>query len=352
MTPWFNKHLHRLSTPRAAALAGVLFAVLFQVYFVLIRTALPEGAEPAPQWVDGVTTRLRVAFALMPFAGIAFLWFIGVVRDGFGRYEDRFFSSVFLGSGILFLAMMFVSKIGRRCRVDRQPGWNHRRHRLQPCRHVRADGVDGVEQDVRRPDGSGVHDVVGDDLAEDGSDAAPTGVHDLPCRGGTSIAGHKSMWIVLAFPLWVFRGQSVDPGSGRGDRPAGPSISTPHSPRGDRPRLSVGGGIIERMFEFRFCGTGRQDQCHGAGGVGGDRAPVWRRSGRWTPCAKSSWPSPFSGVPRISFEECRGRGVGGVADQPGPGGHAGSSCSRCCATSFRWWRRGSRPGRSISGWCA
>ena len=46
---------------------------------------------------------------LMPFAGIAFLWFIGVVRDGFGRFEDKFFSSVFIGSGLLFLAMMFVA---------------------------------------------------------------------------------------------------------------------------------------------------------------------------------------------------------------------------------------------------
>ena len=45
----------------------------------------------------------------MPFAGIAFLWFIGVVRDGFGRYEDKFFASVFLGSGMLFLAMTFVA---------------------------------------------------------------------------------------------------------------------------------------------------------------------------------------------------------------------------------------------------
>ena len=39
---------------------------------------------------------------LMPFAGISFLWFIGVVRDGLGRFEDRFFSTVFLGSGLLF----------------------------------------------------------------------------------------------------------------------------------------------------------------------------------------------------------------------------------------------------------
>ena len=45
----------------------------------------------------------------MPFAGIAFLWFIGVVRDGFGRFEDKFFSTVFIGAGLTFLAMMFVA---------------------------------------------------------------------------------------------------------------------------------------------------------------------------------------------------------------------------------------------------
>jgi hypothetical protein len=98
-----------LSTPRAAALAGVLFALLFGTSLVLIRTALPEGAEPGSQWVYGATTRVRISAVLMPFAGIAFLWFIGVVRDGFGRFEDRFFSSVFIGSGLLFLAMMFAS---------------------------------------------------------------------------------------------------------------------------------------------------------------------------------------------------------------------------------------------------
>jgi Na+/phosphate symporter len=44
----------------------------------------------------------------VPFAGIAFLWFIGVVRDRIGQREDRFFASVFLGSGLLFVAMLFV----------------------------------------------------------------------------------------------------------------------------------------------------------------------------------------------------------------------------------------------------
>jgi hypothetical protein len=98
-----------LSTPRAAALAGVLFALLFGAALILIHTALPAGAEPGSQWVDGTAPQLRVAAVLMPFAGIAFLWFIGVIRDGLGRYEDKFFATVFLGSGLLFLAMMFVA---------------------------------------------------------------------------------------------------------------------------------------------------------------------------------------------------------------------------------------------------
>ena len=100
---------NRLTTPRAAALAGVLFAILFGTALVLLRSATPDGGGPGSQWVDGAEGRLRVAALLMPFAGITFLWFIGVVRDGLGRFEDRFFATVFLGSGLLFLAMMFAS---------------------------------------------------------------------------------------------------------------------------------------------------------------------------------------------------------------------------------------------------
>ncbi|MET0699716.1 MAG: hypothetical protein ABWY93_08620 [Mycobacterium sp.] len=100
---------HRLNTPRAAALAGVLFAILFATALTLIRLALPEGAAPGSQWLDVGSTKLRVASILMPFAGITFLWFIGVVRDGFGQFEDKFFSTVFIGSGLLFLAMIFAS---------------------------------------------------------------------------------------------------------------------------------------------------------------------------------------------------------------------------------------------------
>jgi hypothetical protein len=104
-----QRHLRILSTPRAAAFAGVLFAILFGIALYLIRSALPEGGAPGSQWVDGAAGRIKVASLLMPFSGIAFLWFIGVVRDGFGKLEDKFFSTVFIGSGLLFLAMIFAS---------------------------------------------------------------------------------------------------------------------------------------------------------------------------------------------------------------------------------------------------
>ncbi|MEE9244489.1 MAG: hypothetical protein V3U55_10805 [Mycobacterium sp.] len=109
MTHSVDHHLRHLTTPRAAALAGVLFALLFGAVLVLMRTALPDGEQLGAQWVAGSKGRLRVAIVLMPFAGIAFLWFIGVVRDRLGALEDKFFATVFIGSGLLFLGMIFVS---------------------------------------------------------------------------------------------------------------------------------------------------------------------------------------------------------------------------------------------------
>lgn len=100
----------QLTSPRAAALAGVIFALLFAAALVLLRTSLPETLAAHADWSDSaITTRLTIGLALMPFAGIAFLWFMGVVRDRFKDAEDQLFSSVFVGSGLLFLAMVFVS---------------------------------------------------------------------------------------------------------------------------------------------------------------------------------------------------------------------------------------------------
>ena len=100
-----------LRTPRAAAIAGIVFAVLFALSIGLMRLAIPEGIQGpgGTAWLQNGGGSVRLALMLVPFAGIAFLWFVGVIRNRIGRLEDQFFSTVFYGSGLLFLAMMFCS---------------------------------------------------------------------------------------------------------------------------------------------------------------------------------------------------------------------------------------------------
>jgi hypothetical protein len=98
-----------LKTPRAAAIAGILFAVLYGTSWVLIRLAIPADALEASDWFDSQAKNLSLAMSLVPFAGISFLWFMGVVRDRMGRQEDQFFSTLFFGTGYLYLGMTFAS---------------------------------------------------------------------------------------------------------------------------------------------------------------------------------------------------------------------------------------------------
>jgi hypothetical protein len=102
---------HAIRTPRAAALAGIAFSALYAVGLVLIRTVVPADPNDAGQWLTDSGRRGTVLFALglVPFAGIAFLWFVGVLRDRIGEAEDKYFGTVFLGSGLLFVAMLFVA---------------------------------------------------------------------------------------------------------------------------------------------------------------------------------------------------------------------------------------------------
>ncbi len=99
----------RLTTPRAAAIAGILFSVLLITSLVLTRISIPANPQDAGDWLSRYSSTVSFALNLVPFAGIAFLWFIGVIRDRLGSNEDRFFATVFLGSGLLFLGMLFAS---------------------------------------------------------------------------------------------------------------------------------------------------------------------------------------------------------------------------------------------------
>ena len=62
---------HQAKSPQAAAVAGIAFAVLFAAGVTLIRLSAAElGGATALS--DATRSRLNVALALMPFAGIAF----------------------------------------------------------------------------------------------------------------------------------------------------------------------------------------------------------------------------------------------------------------------------------------
>lgn len=98
----------RLKTPNAAAIAGLLFSVLLIVAFTLLRVSAPADPQEPGSWLHANFHTVELAMNLIPFAGIAFLWFIGVLRDRLGEMEDRFFATVFFGSGLLFLAMLFL----------------------------------------------------------------------------------------------------------------------------------------------------------------------------------------------------------------------------------------------------
>jgi hypothetical protein len=96
-----------LRTPGGAAVAGIVFALLLGVSLTLIWTALPSEPEPDLDLLEQGIDRIRLGLTLIPFAGIAFLWFVGVIRDLLGVLEDRFFATALLGSGLLYLAMTF-----------------------------------------------------------------------------------------------------------------------------------------------------------------------------------------------------------------------------------------------------
>jgi hypothetical protein len=103
----------RLRAPWAASIAGILFAVLFSVALVLMRTdplLTASDAQLALIFAAGQDLGMVVGgLYLAPIAGIMFLWFIAVIRDQIGEREDRFFATVFLGSGLIFVAILFTA---------------------------------------------------------------------------------------------------------------------------------------------------------------------------------------------------------------------------------------------------
>lgn len=89
----------------------MIFSLLTIVGLGLVRYAVPANLSLPGIWLTEPTRRNAVRFSLnlVPFGGIAFLWFIGVLRTRMGELEDQFFATVFLASGLLFVACLFGS---------------------------------------------------------------------------------------------------------------------------------------------------------------------------------------------------------------------------------------------------
>ena len=136
---------------RAAGVAGLIFSVLVTISFVIFRS-YPPGESGIP--AEGRDPAL-VGLYLIPFAGIAFLWFLATLRRRIGRLEDQFFATVFLGSGLLFVAMLFAASAAASAAVAmaRFQELSRRRDRL-PVRG--GIGRDAVLR-LRRQDGGGIH---------------------------------------------------------------------------------------------------------------------------------------------------------------------------------------------------
>jgi hypothetical protein len=99
----------QVRSPRSAALAGILFSTLLIASMLLITGVTQMSAEDiSAEWLGTRADSASLALSLIPFAGIAFFWFTGVIRDHIGDREDRFFATVFLGSGIAFVVLLFI----------------------------------------------------------------------------------------------------------------------------------------------------------------------------------------------------------------------------------------------------
>jgi len=96
-------------SPRSAAIAGIIFSLLMAASMILLyNSATASPADIGNEWLETWSGAATVVLVLIPFAGIAFLWFTGVIRDLVGDREDKFFATIFFGSGIILVVLLYT----------------------------------------------------------------------------------------------------------------------------------------------------------------------------------------------------------------------------------------------------
>ena len=104
-----RKVRREIRSPRSAALAGIGYSILMITGMTIISSLARVRLEDiTPELLETWSKKASLIILLVPFAGIMFLWFTGVVRDLLGEQEDRFFSTIFFGSGIVQVVLLFL----------------------------------------------------------------------------------------------------------------------------------------------------------------------------------------------------------------------------------------------------
>ena len=104
-----ERTLAKIRSPRAAAINGIVFSVLIIIFMIFFQGLVTGSSGNINiEWLEKHSATASLILALVPFIGISFLWFTAVLRDWLDIQEDRFFSTVFLGSAILIVGLFFV----------------------------------------------------------------------------------------------------------------------------------------------------------------------------------------------------------------------------------------------------
>ena len=92
----------RLKTPRAAAIAGIVFSVLLTTTLVLLRLSVPAISPERQDWSAIRSGTVVLALNLVPFAGIVFCGSSAWCATGSAPPRTAFLPPFFSAAGFYF----------------------------------------------------------------------------------------------------------------------------------------------------------------------------------------------------------------------------------------------------------
>jgi hypothetical protein len=192
-----------LRAPRFAGVVGILFALLLGVALVLINLSIPANLTDKGPWLtdSGHRTAIKIALNLVPIAGVTFLGFIGVHRDRIGALEDRLLATLYLGSGLLFVAMLFVAAALANGLVDNETAG---RAAPGPSTLAVAHQVSGLLLRLYATRMAAVF-TLSTSIVAFRTGALPkwVGISGLPVAVLLLISVGLTPWVELLFPAWI-----------------------------------------------------------------------------------------------------------------------------------------------------